>query len=269
MIQHWQTNQEYHCFLANAKTTFDSSERVRLQSELASPSLTSWVIRLKSDRVLASLVGCPLNSLPPLGSYYDLMDRLWTAPDHSLYKRDKLLSPDWNRKNRINPKANIRRLPKTVPPSPAPSFPGSLMGKISLSILKHGSKSFFMLSLYCLLSNAALFLVIRLPYPATVLLSTLIPPRMDISLPALTILFRLRNILPSQDIIPTPMPLGAGTATSIPFTLAIRYSSFPATTLCCIRISHCSSASPVPNAMIPFPSWFPTMSWKNICLPSL
>ena len=36
MIKHWQTNQEYHCFLANAKTTFDSSERVRLQSELAS-----------------------------------------------------------------------------------------------------------------------------------------------------------------------------------------------------------------------------------------
>ena len=128
MIKHWQTNQEYHCFLANAKTTFDSSERVRLQSELAStreklrlldtdaamrfldpfysntgrpalnqpqilrsfilffllvstdltsPSLTSWVKRLKSDRVLASLIGCPLNSLPPLGSYYDFMDRLW------------------------------------------------------------------------------------------------------------------------------------------------------------------------------------------------
>lgn len=28
MIKHWQTNQEYHCFLTNAKTTFDSSERV-------------------------------------------------------------------------------------------------------------------------------------------------------------------------------------------------------------------------------------------------
>ena len=144
MIKHWQTNQEYHCFLTNAKTTFDSSERVRLQSELASareklrlldtdaamrflepfysnsgrpalnqpqilrsfilffllvsmdlasPSLTTWVSRLKSDRVLASLVGCPVNSLPPLGSYYDLMDRLWTRPDHSLYKRGKLLSP--------------------------------------------------------------------------------------------------------------------------------------------------------------------------------
>lgn len=160
MIKHWQTNQEYHRFLANTKTTFDSSERVRLQSELASPreklrlfdtdaamrflapfyshtgrpasnqpqilrsfilffllismnltapSLTSWVKRLKSDRVLASLVGCPLYSLPPLGSYYDFMDRLWTAPDHSLYKRDKLLSPDWNHKKPDKPKGKHQK----------------------------------------------------------------------------------------------------------------------------------------------------------------
>lgn len=157
-------------------------------------------------------------------------------------------------KNPINPKEIIRRPPKIIPPSPAPSFPGFLMGKISLSILKHASKNFFILSLYCHLSNAALFLVAHLPYPATVLLSILIPNRMDISCPALTILFRLRNILPSQDIIPPLMPFGAGTATSIPFTLAIPYSSFPVTTLCCIRISPCSSASPARNAMVLFPS---------------
>lgn len=164
MIKHWQTNQEYHCFLANAKTTFDSSERVRLQSELASakeklrlldtdaamrflepfysntgrpalnqpqilrsfilffllvsmdltsPSLTSWVKRLKSDRVLASLIGCPLNSLPPLGSYYDFMDRLWTDSNHSLYKRDKLLSPGWNRKKPDKPKGKHQKASET------------------------------------------------------------------------------------------------------------------------------------------------------------
>ena len=160
MIKHWQTNQEYHCFLTNAKTTFDSSERVRLQSELASareklrlldtdaamhflepfysntgrpasnqpqilrsfvlffllvsinltsPSLTTWVSRLKSDRVLASLLGCSVNSLPPLGSYYDFMDRLWTRPDHSLYKRGKLLSPGWNRKKPPKPKGRHQK----------------------------------------------------------------------------------------------------------------------------------------------------------------
>ena len=176
MIKHWQTNQEYHCFLANAKTTFDSSERIRLQSELAStreklrlldtdaamrfldpfysntgrpalnqpqilrsfilffllvstdltsPSLTSWVKRLKSDRVLASLIGCPLNSLPPLGSYYDFMDRLWTDPNHSLYKRNKLLSPVWNRKKPNKPKGKHQKASET-----RPSITDSLVSRI-------------------------------------------------------------------------------------------------------------------------------------------
>lgn len=300
MIQHWQTNQEYHCFLANAKTTFDSSERVRLQSELASPreklrlfntdaamrflapfyshtgrpasnqpqilrsfirffllismnltspSLTSWVIRLKSDRVLASLVGCPLNSLPPLGSYYDLMDRLWTAPDHSLYKRDKLLSPDWNRKKPDKPKGKHQKASENRFSITSSIVSRILDGKDIPFNFEARLQKFFMLSLYCLLSNAALFLVVRLPYPATVLLSTLIPTRMDISLPALTILLRLRNILPSQDIIPTLMPLGAGTATSIPFTLAIRYSSFPATT--CAAYGYPPIAPPLHQCQTP------------------
>ena len=168
MIKHWQTNQEYHCFLTNAKTTFDSSERVRLQSELASareklrlldtdaamrflepfysstgrpasnqpqllrsfilffllvsmnltsPSLTAWVTRLKSDRVLASLVGCYVNSLPPLGSYYDFMNRLWANPARSLYKRDKLLSPDWNRKKPDKPKGRHQKASENRPRS--------------------------------------------------------------------------------------------------------------------------------------------------------
>lgn len=39
-------------------------------------SLTLWTRRLKTDRVLAALIGCTTDSLPPLGSYYDFMDRL-------------------------------------------------------------------------------------------------------------------------------------------------------------------------------------------------
>lgn len=48
-----------------------------LSMGLTPPSLTAWVARLKQDRVLAALIGCPLSSLPPLGSYFDFMDRLW------------------------------------------------------------------------------------------------------------------------------------------------------------------------------------------------
>lgn len=127
MIKHWQTMHEYQRFLHNCKISFDSSERVRLHTEiqiprqklrlfntdkamelflplysdtgrpatnqqqilrsfilffllismgLTPPSLTLWVDRLEYARVLAALIGCPLSSLPPLGSYYDFMDRL-------------------------------------------------------------------------------------------------------------------------------------------------------------------------------------------------
>lgn len=40
-------------------------------------SITRWVDRLVSDDLLALLIGCPSDSLPPLGSYYDLISRLW------------------------------------------------------------------------------------------------------------------------------------------------------------------------------------------------
>ena len=36
---------------------------------LTPPSLTHWVERLSRDRVLAALIGCSTDSLPPLGSY--------------------------------------------------------------------------------------------------------------------------------------------------------------------------------------------------------
>lgn len=67
-----------------------------LSMGLTPPSLTSWVCRLKQDRVLAALIGCPLHSLPPLGSCFDFMDRLWTAPSSDLYSRKKLLPASWN-----------------------------------------------------------------------------------------------------------------------------------------------------------------------------
>jgi hypothetical protein len=40
-------------------------------------SLTSWTATLASDDLLAILIGCSPDSLPPLGSYYDLINRLW------------------------------------------------------------------------------------------------------------------------------------------------------------------------------------------------
>ena len=63
-----------------------------LSMGLTPPSITSWIARLKQDRVLATLIGCPIHSLPPLGSYFDFMNRLWAAPfrSYSFRKRYSL-----------------------------------------------------------------------------------------------------------------------------------------------------------------------------------
>ncbi len=45
-----------------------------------STSLTAWVEELGTDSLLAALIGSTPDSLPLLGSYFDLMDRLWTKP---------------------------------------------------------------------------------------------------------------------------------------------------------------------------------------------
>ena len=48
-----------------------------LMLDMGETSLTKWVDTLLFDDLLAMLIGCSPNSLPPLGSYYDLIDRLW------------------------------------------------------------------------------------------------------------------------------------------------------------------------------------------------
>ena len=48
-----------------------------LMMDQCSLSLTSWTATLVSDDLLAILIGCSPDSLPPLGSYYDLINRLW------------------------------------------------------------------------------------------------------------------------------------------------------------------------------------------------
>ena len=46
-------------------------------------SLDKWVKNLHNDDILALLIGCSTDSLPPLGSYYDFIDRLWLQSENS------------------------------------------------------------------------------------------------------------------------------------------------------------------------------------------
>lgn len=84
-------------------------------SGLTPGSLTLWVNRLSSDRVLASLIGCTTDSLPPIGSYYDLMDRLWAAPESDLYSRTKALPASHNSKKPDKPKGKGQKAQERHP----------------------------------------------------------------------------------------------------------------------------------------------------------
>ena len=86
-----------------------------LSEGLAKPSLTLWVKRLKRDRVLAALIGCSTDSLPPLGSYFDFMDRLWNAPLTDRYGRNKLLPASWNSKKPDKPKGKHQKAQEAKP----------------------------------------------------------------------------------------------------------------------------------------------------------
>ena len=71
-----------------------------LMMMLGFTGLTAWVRKLNADSLLAVLVGCPADSLPPLGSYFDFMDRLWPQGKASqrtgrkdLFPKDKNAKP--------------------------------------------------------------------------------------------------------------------------------------------------------------------------------
>ena len=78
-------------------------------------SIAAWVEKLKSDSLPAFLIGCTPHSLPPLGSYYDFIDRLWLQ-DKQFYKsgRKECFPADKNRKPAMKP-GKGKKLPNRHP----------------------------------------------------------------------------------------------------------------------------------------------------------
>lgn len=82
-----------------------------LMLDLKYTSINKWVEFLKSDSLLAVLIGCLPDSLPPLGSYYDFIDRLWLQnPETEHLGRNDLLPCDKNKKPMTKPKKG-KKLP--------------------------------------------------------------------------------------------------------------------------------------------------------------
>ena len=82
-------------------------------------SITKWVDIIKEDELYSTLIGCPLGSSPPLGSYYDFMDRLWAAPQSDRYKRNKTFPSNKISLNPKSPKVKEKKLLKANPALPS------------------------------------------------------------------------------------------------------------------------------------------------------
>jgi len=78
-------------------------------------SIAAWLEKLRSDSLLAFLIGCTPDSLPPLGSYYDFIDRMWLQ-DKTFQKsgRKGLFPADKNKKPTIKP-GKGKKLPNRHP----------------------------------------------------------------------------------------------------------------------------------------------------------
>lgn len=78
-------------------------------------SLTNWVAELQSDDLLAMLIGCSPRHLPPLGSYFDFIDRLWLQnPEYEKLGRGDLFPADKNKKPSSRP-GKGKKLPNRHP----------------------------------------------------------------------------------------------------------------------------------------------------------
>ena len=74
-------------------------------------SLTRWTEALKGDDLLAMLIGCSPDSLPPLGSYFDFINRLWLRnPVFEKSGRNDLFPAGKNKKPSSKPGKN-KKLP--------------------------------------------------------------------------------------------------------------------------------------------------------------
>lgn len=234
---------------------------------LTLPSLSRWVERLSNDRVLAALIGCSLSSLPPLGSYFDFMDRLWIHTDQERYSRRKLLPASLNSRKPDKPKGKHQKAQRNLlKKSPKRSWNGFWTGRISLSTLSPFSSSFFTMSLSSLPSGVVSFPPLTLRFPATALPSIPMPAHSVIIPGSRKVPFPQRSLLLPLAIIRILMPPGVGTATWKNTTMDILFSICPAIMTNSTRMSRSFYALPAPSAMIPSIFSPPSMNWKNICL---
>ena len=87
-----------------AKNQPEILRSIVLMMDLGFTSVDRWHKHLQNDFILTTLVGCTLDSLPPLGSYYNFMNRLWLRnPELEKNGQNDLFSSSKNQKPHRNP----------------------------------------------------------------------------------------------------------------------------------------------------------------------
>lgn len=199
-----------------------------LMLHLGVTSLTRWLNRLASDDLLAFLIGCSPSSLPPLGSYFDFINRLWLQnPAFERLGRKDLFPAHKNLKPSKKPSKGenfLTAIPVLLKSSQTRLFPE----KNSRFIMKNSFRNFSALPLCSLRYTPDSF-----PLAGSSSLVTV-----PASIPTLS-LMAIRFVpvpktgsgsVPAPDIIPIRTPPGAGTVISIAFTSDILFICFPSIT---------------------------------------
>lgn len=204
-------------------------------------SLTAWVEKLKADSLLAVLAGFAPASLAPLGSYFGLMDRLWSQPT-ALQKTDAKISFPHTRIKSLpgNPAKGKSFLISILGlPIPWPLMPWTMIR--SLFIMKNGSNSFSGLRPSSLPYGTGFSPLTALPFPAMAPVSIPIPPLTGIK--SANVGRMESSTAPAGAISPIPMLTGAGTAmkrsfiSATPFTCSVPIIRTLALTCPCISVS--------------------------------
>ena len=227
-----------------------------LSEGLAKPSLTLWVKRLKRDRVLAALIGCSTDSLPPLGSYFDFMDRLWNAPLTDRYGRNKLLPASWNSKKPDKPKGKHQKAQEAKPKITEVIENRLLAGRdIPFNFEERLQRFFYLVAVLPSLQCGII--------PAGHL--TVSGDGTSVHTHACPFGHHRHGAPDNLRHFPDPDASWGWTVTWISITSATLCSSCPAITAGSTRTSLSSCVLPARGGMIPSAFWSLSMNWKNIC----
>ncbi len=209
-------------------------------------SLTAWLLKLKADSLRAALVGSPQDSLPPPGSYFDFMDRIWTQSKTSQQTGRKDLFPKDKNGKPSNKPGKGKKLPNKH---------SGITDKMAAYALNHIEFPFhyekrlrqvFRLAAILPSLKDGLIPEKASPFPATAPASIPMPPLMGIR--SVTAWKKVSRAVPVTAISPILMPTGDGTATRMSFILDTPFTCSAPTMQNLVLTCPCISVSWMPDA---------------------